>query len=173
MRILIVIILLVPSLVYIQQQQAYAATYKDPLGRFTIGYRDGWTPIVNSTKNSTSVFFREKSMTHAFSVMILPKTPLGLGFTTIGMQSVMLRSGYWISQPSFKLNLDGHETNKILVSGTLQPEKQKFESLILISEIGNHTVMSTYLSKTPETFMQEINDTATPIVQSFHLLKSS
>ena len=112
-------------------------------------------------------------MTHAFSVMILPKTPLGLGFTTIGMQSVMLRSGYWISQPSFKLNLDGHETNKILVSGTLQPEKQKFESLILISEIGNRTVMSTYLSKTPETFMQEINDTATPIVQSFHLLKSS
>lgn len=82
-------------------------------------------------------------------------------------------AGYWISQPSFKPNLDGHETNKILVSGTLQPEKQKFESLIRISEIGNHTVMSTYLSKTPETFMQEINDTATPIVQSFHLLKSS
>ena len=39
--------------------QVYAATYKDPLGRFTIGYRDGWIPLVNSPRNSTNVAFRE------------------------------------------------------------------------------------------------------------------
>jgi hypothetical protein len=46
-----------------------------------------------------------------------------------------MRFGYWITQPSFKLSLDGHETNSILISGVLQPQKEKFESLILVSEI--------------------------------------
>jgi hypothetical protein len=67
------------------QQLAYAATYREPYGRFTIGYHDGWTPI-SSTSNTTSVSFTktgESKLTHGFNVMILPKTPSGLAFTTI------------------------------------------------------------------------------------------
>jgi hypothetical protein len=168
----IVVAMLMTTTIIQPQQQVYAATYKDPLGRFTIGYRDGWIPSFNSTRNSTNVVFKEKNeLTHIFSVLTLPKIPLGVLFATFGIQSTMMRFGYWITQPSFKLSLDSHETNDILVSGVL-PQKQKFESLMLISEIGNDTIMSTYLSKTPDTFMQEVNDTAIPMVKSFHWLGS-